>query len=140
MLDASANNPQNNISWFNKEWNVAKYSTLVATFFTPFSAYNVDVSLEASMSVDAVHFSFESIGNPKNLTLELASRFLVDNRNALKDDPTPGHPRNKIREELVEKVREISACDTNSTVRWIAKELNITKDVIHEVLTEDLNK
>lgn len=63
-----------------------------------------------------------------------------DGRDALEDDPKPGRPKNKNRDELVEKVREMIAYDANSTVRWIAEELNTTKDMIHEILTKDLNK
>ena len=37
-------------------------------------------------------------------------------------------------------MREMIAYDANSTVRWIAEELNTTKDMIHEILTQDLNK
>lgn len=42
--------------------------------------------------------------------------------------------------ELVEKVHEMIAYDVNLIVRWIAEELNTTKDMIHEILTKDLNK
>lgn len=40
-----------------------------------------------------------------------------DGRDALEDDPKSGRPKNKNRDELVEKVREMIAYDPNSTMR-----------------------
>ncbi|CAK9816610.1 Protein GVQW3 [Anthophora quadrimaculata] len=63
-----------------------------------------------------------------------------DGRDALEDDSKPGRPKKKNRDELVEKVREMIAYDANLTVKWMAEELNTTKDMIHEILTKDLDK
>lgn len=63
-----------------------------------------------------------------------------NSRNSLEDDPKSGWPKNKNLNELVEKVHEMIAYDVNLIVRWIAEELNTTKDMIHEILTKDLNK
>lgn len=63
-----------------------------------------------------------------------------NSRNSLEDDPKSGWPKKKNLNELVEKVHEMIAYDVNLIVRWIAEELNTTKDMIHEILTKDLNK
>ena len=61
-------------------------------------------------------------------------------RGDLNDDPRPGRPEASNRAELVDKVREIIAIDTNFTVRMLAEELNSSYCTIYTILTEDLSK
>ena len=61
-------------------------------------------------------------------------------RDDLNDDPRPGRLGASNRAELVEKVREIIAIDTNFTVRMLAEELNLSYCTIYTILTDDLGK
>ena len=61
-------------------------------------------------------------------------------RDYLNDDLRPGRPEASNRAELVKKVREIIAIDTNFTVRMLAEELNLSYCTIYTKLTEDLDK
>ena len=61
-------------------------------------------------------------------------------RDDLNNDSRPGQPKASNRAELVEKVREIIAIDSNPTVRRLVEELNSSYCTIYTILTEDLGK
>lgn len=58
----------------------------------------------------------------------------------LNDNLRPGRPEAGNRAELVAKVCEIIAIDANFTVKNLAEELNISKNTICRILTEDFCK
>lgn len=63
-----------------------------------------------------------------------------DGRDDMNDDPRPGRPVTVATDELVEKVRELIAYDSNVTCRMLAEEFNVSKNTIYDILTLKLNK
>lgn len=63
-----------------------------------------------------------------------------DGRDDLNDDSRPGRPVTASTDELVEKVRGLIAFDSNLTCRMLAAEFKVSKDTIHTIMTEKLNR
>ena len=63
-----------------------------------------------------------------------------DGRENINDDPKSGRPKTATTDELVEKVREIIAIDSNVTCRMLAEEFGVSKDTIYDILTKNLNR
>lgn len=61
-----------------------------------------------------------------------------DGRNDLNDDPRTGRPVTATSDEIIEKVREAIALDSNVTC--MAEEFNVAAKTIYDILTVNLNK
>ena len=55
------------------------------------------------------------------------------------DDPKSGRPANVRTDENIERLRDMISSDRRLTIRIIAEELNMTKESVRSILTQDLN-
>lgn len=75
----------------------------------------------------------------RSRTFEWYGRFR-DGRESVEDDAHTGRPISVRTPETIEKVRELVTSDRRLTIRILASELNIDKEVVRQILTQDLGK
>jgi transposase len=63
-----------------------------------------------------------------------------DTREDLQDDPRRGHPSTSRNADTIANVREMVTRDRRLTLRMMSDELNINKEMIRQILHEDLWK
>jgi orotate phosphoribosyltransferase-like protein len=56
----------------------------------------------------------------------------------VEDDKQPGHPVTMKTDENVDKVRTLVRNDRCLSIRMIAEELNVDKETVRQILTENL--
>jgi len=62
-----------------------------------------------------------------------------EGRESVTDEDKTGRPATSITEENVAKVRQIVRENRRLTVRSIAEQLNINRETVRKILTEDLD-
>jgi hypothetical protein len=65
-------------------------------------------------------------------------RRFLGGREDVEDDERPGHPVTTKTDENVDKVRTLVRNDRRLSIRMIAKELNVDKETVRQILTENL--
>lgn len=75
----------------------------------------------------------------RSRTFEWFKRFR-DGRESVEDDPHTGRPQSVRTPEAIEKVRDMVKCDRRLTIRVLANELNMDKETVRRILTQDLGK
>jgi hypothetical protein len=65
-------------------------------------------------------------------------RRFLGGREDVEDDERPGHPVTMKTDENVDKVRTLVRNDRRLSIRMIAKELNVDKETVRQILTENL--
>ncbi|KFM57786.1 hypothetical protein X975_14595, partial [Stegodyphus mimosarum] len=65
---------------------------------------------------------------------------LQDGRESVEDDTHTGKPISVCMPETIEKVRKLVTADWRRTIGMLASELNIDKEVVRQILTQDLGK
>jgi hypothetical protein len=61
-----------------------------------------------------------------------------EGREDVKDDERTGHPKTHWADENVEKVQKLVRSDRRLSVRMMAEELNLDRETVRQILTEDL--
>jgi DNA-directed RNA polymerase sigma subunit (sigma70/sigma32) len=56
----------------------------------------------------------------------------------VEDDERPGHPVTMKTDENVDKVRTLVRNDRRLSIRMVADELNVDKETVRQILTENL--
>lgn len=93
----------------------------------------------ASETYELLKIAYGDAAMSRSRTFEWYARFR-DGRESTEDDQRCGRPTTKRTENEVAKVRALVAADRRMTVRMLADELNMGKDTVHKILTEDLGK
>lgn len=63
-----------------------------------------------------------------------------DGREELEDDAHTGRPKNVRTQEMIEKVKELLLSDRRTTLKMMEETLNINRETIRLIVTEDLGK
>jgi hypothetical protein len=73
----------------------------------------------------------------KSSVFEWHTRFKEGQEN-VKDDERTGHPKTHRTDENVEKVWKLDCFDRQLSVQMMAEELNLDRETVRKILTEDL--
>ena len=66
-------------------------------------------------------------------------KLFSEGRECVTDEERSGRPATRITEEIIVKVRQIVRENRRLTVRSIAEQLNIGRETVRKILTEDLD-
>jgi transposase len=62
-----------------------------------------------------------------------------EGRESVKDDDRPGRPRTAVNDDNIEKVRHVIRKDRRLGVRAVAEKVNLDRESVRRILTEELN-
>ena len=61
-----------------------------------------------------------------------------DGKETTEDEPRSGRPSTRRTPDMIERVRQMLTQDRRVTLRLMAEELGISKDMVHTIVCEDL--
>jgi hypothetical protein len=97
----------------------------------------VKIGRSASETVALLKVAYGEYAMKKSSVLEWHRRFM-EGREDVQGDPRNGQPKTYRTDANVDRVRTLVCSDGRLGVRLIAEELNMNRETVQQILTEDL--
>ena len=99
----------------------------------------VKAGKSAVETIELINKAYGSAAMSRAIVYRWYSRFR-DGREDVKDDARNGRPSTERTDENVESVRRLLKVDCRTTLQMIADRLNIGKETVRRIVTEDLGE